>query len=168
MNKQSVLVNIRFWMVIMGTSLMVACGLDDPGSGFDLEGQFERETEAIDAYLEANDIEAEVDSLTLIRYVMVEEGGGEMPEDADSINIDYEGKLLANGQVFDSGEEITFKLSNLLHAWRYMMPKVREGGTIMIYAQSYYCYGNNAIGSIPANSTMIFEVTLHEIIPSTQ
>ncbi len=166
MNKLSILLNVKFWLLIVGTSLMVSCGLNAPDDGFDVAEQFDRETKAIDAYLEANDIEAEVDTLTLIRYVMVEEGGGEMPEDADSININYEGKLLVNEKVFDEGENITFKLSNLIYAWRYMVPQVKEGGTIRIYAQSYYCYGNNAIGDIPANSSMIFEITLNAIKPS--
>lgn len=163
MNKQSILLNVKFWVIAVGTSLLASCGLNSPENVFDPIEQFEKETEAIDAYLEANEIEAEVDSVSLIRYVMVEQGSGEMPEDTDDINIDYEGKFLANDQVFDSGENKTFTLSGLIPAWRLMMPQVKEGGTIIFYAQSYYCYGNTNLGSIPANSTLIFEITLNSI-----
>ncbi len=163
MNKKSILLNVKFWILAVGTSLLASCGLNTPDNVFDPLEQFDKETAAIDAYLEANNIDAEIDTVTLIRYVMVEEGSGEKPEDADSININYEGKFLTNEQVFDSNENITFKLSNLIPAWRLMMPQVKEGGTIIFYAQSFYCYGNNNLGSIPANSTLIFEITLNSI-----
>ncbi len=153
-----------FLVMITIIAVISSCGLSEPEDTFDVVEQFEMELDAIDSYLETNLIVADTDSISLIRYVMLEEGTGVTPESTDSVNITYEGKLL-NGQVFDSGTR-TFKLNNLIGAWQIMMRLVKEDGTIEFYAPSFYCYGRNGSGPIPPNTPLLFNITLHEVIPS--
>ncbi len=165
MNRPMKQEGIVFVLLMMGMSVLISC-LPDPEEPFDVAAQFESELENIDSYLETNLIEADTDSVSLIRYIMIEEGTGEFPEPTDSVNITYEGRFLSD-EEFDSGTT-TFKLNNLIPAWQIMIPKVMEGGTIEFYAPSYYCYGTRGAGtSIPGNTPLIFRVTLHAIKPSS-
>lgn len=152
-------------MLILAIAVASSCGLADNEDSFDAVAQFEKDLELIDSYLETNLIEADTDSVSLIRYVMIEEGTGESPEPTDSVNITYEGKFLSD-QEFTS-DSATFRLDGLIGAWQIMMRLVKEGGTIEFYAPSYYCYGPSGKGSIPPNTPLIFKITLHAVKPSS-
>lgn len=44
-----------------------------------------------------------------------------------------------------------------------MVPTMKVGGKIVIYAPSQYCYGTGGAGSISPNSNLIFEIELISI-----
>lgn len=124
-----------------------------------VEDQLGFDTELIDNYLVENEIEA-LQHESGIRYVVTEEGTGESPEANDVVNVKYEGRFLT-GDVFDSNTSgVSFALANLIQAWKTMIPLMKEGGKMTIYAQSGYCYGIAGNGSIPANESLIFDIEL--------
>ncbi len=115
---------------------------------------------AIDAYLLENEINAQTDE-TGIRYVINKEGTGGKPDLCSIATVTYQGKLMSNGAVFDSRDTpISFPLRNLIVGWQIGIPKVKEGGTITLYLPSVYAYGAFVKQDIPANSNLIFEITL--------
>ncbi len=115
---------------------------------------------AIDAYLTENEITAQVDE-TGIRYVINEEGTGSKADLCSIATVTYHGTLMSNGAIFDSRDTpISFPLRNLIVGWQIGIPKVNAGGTITLYLPSVYAYGSRANGNIPANSNLIFEITL--------
>lgn len=165
MIKEKTTQSLVFTGLFLGITLVTSCGFDDP-TGPDIDGiqrQFEQETAIIDSYLEANEIEAQIDSLSEIRYFFIEEGVGVKPEITDSINVTYVGRYI-DDREFDSGTA-TFKLNGLLTGWQLMLPQVNEGSTIEFFLPSFYGYGPTGVATIPGNTTLIFTVTLNEVIP---
>lgn len=98
-----------------------------------------------------------------IRY-MLDQGGGNFPNDNSVVTVNYKGWVLNSGVVFDQGTGVTFALSNLILGWQIMLPKMKEGGVMTMYIPSPYAYGTGGSGgSIPPNATLVFEMELISI-----
>ena len=95
-----------------------------------------------------------------VYYIIDEPGGAGKPDVNSTVTVTYDGKLL-DGHRFDSGEFYTSKLSLLIQGWQIGIPLIGEGGKIKLFIPSTLAYGNRAQGSIPANSVLIFDVSLH-------
>ena len=94
------------------------------------------------------------------------EGAGERQVKAgDTISVHYTGKL-TDGTKFDSSVdrgvpfEFTVGQGMVIQGWEqgFLGAKVGEKRTLTIPAEMGY--GSRAVGSIPANSTLIFDVEL--------
>ena len=94
-------------------------------------------------------------------YVVNGTGNGEFPNINSLVTVAYKGTL-TDGTIFDqSGASgATFPLSNVIQGWQEGIPLFSEGGSGILLIPSALGYGNQALGSIPANSVLIFEVTL--------
>lgn len=95
-----------------------------------------------------------------------QEGTGERQvKKGDTISVHYTGRLV-DGTKFDSsvdrGVPFTFTIGQgmVIQGWEqgFIGAKVGEKRTLTIPAE--LGYGSRAIGSIPANSTLIFDVEL--------
>lgn len=93
-------------------------------------------------------------------YIILQPGGNDKPTKNSSITVSYKGTLL-NGEVFDENEFFTSYLSYLIEGWRLGIPMIGSGGKIKLFIPSTLGYGDKASGSIPANSVLIFDITLH-------
>lgn len=126
------------------------------------EKQFSIDEEIIDEYLAENKIPAVIHT-SGIRYVVLEEGTGDVPVVTDNVFITYEGTLLS-GFVFDGNDTGTvFNLQQLIEAWQIMLPTMKEGGKIKFYAPSEYCYGTLGTTQIPPYTILTFEIDLIDI-----
>lgn len=126
------------------------------------EEQLDIDTLIIDEYLQESGIDYEVD-LSGIRYQILEEGTGVSPTVNDNVFVKYEGAFL-NGNVFDSNSTgVQFGLQNLIDAWKIMIPTMKEGEKIKIFAPSEYCYGPTGNQAIPPNTILTFEIELIEV-----
>ena len=93
-------------------------------------------------------------------YSISDGGNGDTPTLCSNVGVTYKGTLL-NGSIFDqSTSMVSFPLANLIVGWQKGIPLVRTGGKITLYVPPSMGYGNTAISGIPANSTLIFEITL--------
>lgn len=116
----------------------------------------------IDEYLAENNIVAETHS-SGIRFVTITEGTGQSPTLSNIINVDYTGKFL-DEEVFDANEGIEFRLRETVDCWKTMLPTMKEGGKIVIYAPSRYCFGNTGnFVNIAPNTNLIFDIELNAI-----
>jgi FKBP-type peptidyl-prolyl cis-trans isomerase len=143
------------------------CGKDcDSDPNLDVnEEQLQADIAAIDAYLNENGIEAE-EHPTGIRYVIKRKGDGDSPSLCDNIAVTYEGRLISNGNVFDSSQNIrSFPLNGVITGWQVGVPLIKEGGRITLFIPSVYGYGatGSSSGSIPPNANLQFEVVLFGI-----
>ena len=129
----------------------------------DVLDQFELEQLNVEIYLKEHDLIAEQDTATQMKYVIVESGTGDYPTSTSLVNASYEGRFL-NDYIFSRADSSDLNLSYLIEGWQILMPYVQEGGTIKMFIPSKYGYGSNTYGQIPGNSTLIFTVTLNEII----
>lgn len=92
-------------------------------------------------------------------------GPGELAQSGDRISAHYVGRF-PNGQVFDSsrdrGMPIEFMLGagQVIRGWDEGLVGMRAGGTRILTIAPDFGYGSRAIGPIPANATLIFEIEL--------
>lgn len=98
-----------------------------------------------------------------LQYTVITEGKGEKPKASDKVRVHYHGTLL-NGSVFDSsvqrGESIVFPLNQVIAGWTEGVQLMSVGSKYRFFIPADLAYGNQPVGSIPAGSTLIFEVEL--------
>lgn len=154
-----------FLFGIISFLLLTSCiSNDDCGQSTNLnasESQLEADIEAIEAYLDENNIDAQVHS-SGIRYVINEPGDGDKPTLCDQVTVRYEGRLMSDGSVFDGTDQARpFGLNRLITGWQIGIPLIEKGGSITLYIPSVYGYGSRGSGdAIPPNSNLIFDIEL--------
>jgi FKBP-type peptidyl-prolyl cis-trans isomerase len=119
------------------------------------------------AFLEENARREEVVTLESgLQYEVLEPGAGERPAATDVVTTHYEGRLI-DGTVFDSsyqrGEPASFPLDRVIAGWTEGVQLMSPGAKYRLYVPSELAYGDRAAGSIPPNSTLIFDVELIRI-----
>lgn len=104
-------------------------------------------------------------------YEIIKQGEG-LPKESSIVEVDYVGTLI-NGTEFDSskkaGKPAKFPLAQVIPGFREGLQKIGKGGKIRLYIPAKLGYGNQAVGAIPAGSTLIFDVDMigFEDIPVT-
>ena len=101
-----------------------------------------------------------------LQYQVIKGAEGRKPAATDTVHVHYHGTLL-NGQVFDSsverGEPISFPLNQVIAGWTEGVQLMSIGSKYKFFIPSELAYGDQAVGTIPAGSTLIFEVELLDI-----
>ena len=101
-----------------------------------------------------------------LQYQVIKGAEGRKPAAADTVHVHYHGTLL-NGQVFDSsverGEPISFPLNQVIAGWTEGVQLMSIGSKYKFFIPADLAYGDQAVGTIPAGSTLIFEVELLDI-----
>lgn len=115
-------------------------------------------------YIAANSLLAN-ESETGLHYVIDLPGLGASCNSFSTVRVAYKG-YLTNGTVFDESSEdgITFGLQSVIKGWTEGIPFFKEGGEGILLIPSALGYGANAVGTIPANSVLIFDVKLIEVL----
>jgi len=99
-----------------------------------------------------------------IEYTSLREGTGASPRETDTVVVHYRGTLL-NGREFDSsykrGKPTEFQLDHVIKCWTEGLQMMKVGGKAELDCPSNLAYGEQgAMGSIPPNASLIFEVEL--------
>jgi FKBP-type peptidyl-prolyl cis-trans isomerase len=129
-------------------------------AAFDKVAQFKIDTTAIETYLEANSIKAQIDPSGL-RYVITTLGTGTKPSSTSTITFNYEGKFLSGGTFDKSTSPATSGLSNLIKGFQIGMPLLPVGSKATFYIPSSLGYGPyGSAGKIPGSANLIFDVEL--------
>ena len=93
-------------------------------------------------------------------------GTGEHPTATDSVTVHYEGRF-TDGRVFDSSfkrnEPTTFMLGQVIPGWTEGLQLMKPGGRARLVIPGDLAYGPKGFGSIPPNTTLVFEVALLSI-----
>lgn len=93
------------------------------------------------------------------------EGQGSEITSGDYAIIHYRGTLV-DGTEFDSsynrGEPFKTRIGvgQVIEGWDMGVPGMKVGGKRRLIIPSKFAYGDNQIGIIPANATLIFELEL--------
>ncbi|EOR95118.1 FKBP-type peptidyl-prolyl cis-trans isomerase [Arcticibacter svalbardensis MN12-7] len=137
--------------------IITSCKKDE----YDQAKQLATDEKLINEFVAANKIENVKRTDDGLYYVIIEPGTGSVVYNANTaVNVKYSGRLL-NGAVFDSNTTgTTLTLGGLIYGWQLGIPLIQKGGKIRLLIPSYLGYGQNAIGSIPANSVLDFDVEL--------
>ena len=154
------------WLLgaLMGLTLLSSCIEND--EIFDSFAQYEKEQDGIDAYLDANNINASIDtSEAKLRYVIHEQGDGDKPKLDDITLVSIKGSLL-NGTEFLNEDSVYLSINSWLFGYYLLLPYLNEGGSMTMYLPSYYAFKQSTAydGKVPENSTVILEVELKEAL----
>lgn len=118
------------------------------------------EIATLQSYISSNSITA-TKHCSGVFYRIDSEGSGKSADACSNITVKYKGSL-TNGTVFDQTGNSTasFNLGMLVPAWRNVLPLIKAGGRMTMYVPPSLGYGSTAVGSIPANSILIFDVEM--------
>jgi FKBP-type peptidyl-prolyl cis-trans isomerase FkpA len=81
------------------------------------------------------------------------------------VRVAYKGYFV-DGSVFDESSEqgISFNLQQVIKGWTEGIPLFKEGGNGILLIPSALAYGTKDKGSVPANSVLLFDVKLIEVL----
>lgn len=102
-----------------------------------------------------------------LQYKITQQGQGKQPSATSMVTVHYTGKLL-DGKVFDSsverGEPVDFPLNQVIPGWTEGLQLLKEGSKATLYIPAQLAYGEQGVpGTIPPNSTLIFDVELIKV-----
>lgn len=102
-----------------------------------------------------------------LQYEVLTAAEGDKPKAEDTVTTHYEGRLI-DGTVFDSSyqrdEPATFPLDRVIPGWTEGLQLMSPGAKYRLYVPAELAYGERgAPGSIPPNSTLVFDVELISI-----
>jgi len=93
-------------------------------------------------------------------------GDGAVAEEGDRVVVDYAG-WLPNGAQFDAGTDTELEIGpdgGLIQGFDEGVRGMHVGGTRSLVIPPDLAYGDHVVGGIPANSTLVFRVTLKDIL----
>jgi FKBP-type peptidyl-prolyl cis-trans isomerase len=120
----------------------------------------------INNYLTTNKITS-TPTASGLYYIEKNAGTGALAKAGNTVSVHYTGKLL-DGTEFDSSigyQPFTFVLGKgrVIAGWDEGIALMSKGGKAKLIIPSGLAYGSRANGSIPANSTLVFDVELISI-----
>src|SRR3989338_6085105 len=92
-------------------------------------------------------------------------GTGSITEPGDTLSVHYVGTL-TDGRVFDSSLDrnlpfsFTLGVGQVIRGWDEGLIGMRVGGKRLLTVPPEYGYGDQGVGAIPPNSTLVFMVEL--------
>ncbi|MEP6646630.1 MAG: FKBP-type peptidyl-prolyl cis-trans isomerase [Saprospiraceae bacterium] len=147
---KKILFSAALCLLVSIVFLFSSCNKDDD--------QAKTDDALIQQYLADHNLQADKTSSGLY-YIINVPGNNQHPILADNVHIAYTGSLL-NGNVFDSSLSSTFPLDNLIEGMKEGILLFGKGGEGKLIMPSTLGYGKSAKQGIPANSVLIFDITL--------
>ncbi len=128
------------------------------------EKQAKKDDDIIKTYLNANNLTATKTDSGLY-YIINVPGNGQSCVSTSDVKVSYKG-YFTDGTVFDESPAagITFNLKGVISGWTEGIPFFKEGGSGKLLLPSALAYGVKGTSGIPANSVLIFDVTLIDVL----
>ena len=147
--------------VLLAVTLSVSCLKKNNGCAYGADPAVAPvfEQQAVKKYLDSVGITAASLDSQGFYYQVLNSGSGTMPGQCSQVTVAYKGQL-TNGTTFDQQTNAVFTLGSLIDGWREGLPLIKSGGEIKLYIPPTLGYGNSENSSIPANSILIFDISL--------
>lgn len=124
---------------------------------------FDRQEQA--DYLEEH---AQEDGVTVtdsgLQYTVIEEGDGDRPTLDSTVSIEYEGKRIDGSRFLSTQNPQETNIEGLIDGLEEGILLMNEGSTYEFVIPSDLGYGETSGGDFCPGATLIFEVTLVEIV----
>jgi FKBP-type peptidyl-prolyl cis-trans isomerase FklB len=102
-----------------------------------------------------------------LQYIILKQGDGEKPLEADRVRVHYIGRLL-NGKEFENsykGKPAEFNLNEVIKGWGEALKLMPVGSKFKLFIPAELAYGEDGMdNTIPPSSTLIFELELLAIL----
>jgi peptidylprolyl isomerase len=145
----------RVIVALLAALLVTACGSKEPDTT-NIEERYPGETVQ--------------ETGSGLKYIVLAEGSGPIPQPGDRVQVHYTGTL-EDGTQFDSsynrGEPFEFVLGagGVINGWEEGIALMKVGGRWVLIIPPELAYGERgAAGVIPPNATLYFEVELVGIV----
>lgn len=108
-----------------------------------------------------------------LKYIITKSTTGSLPQKGDEVQMNYTGMFL-DGKKFDENlsteNPFSFKLGigQVIGGWDEGILLLHEGEEAKLIIPSYLGYGEKGTGPIPPNATLVFDVKLLKIKPTTK
>jgi FKBP-type peptidyl-prolyl cis-trans isomerase len=172
---------LRFFAGLVVMSLFIqACSKDLP-EPYNPVLQLEIDLNLIDEYVATNNLTVEIEPNSKMRYIIEEDGNDIKAVAGDTVYVNYELSLL-DGTFLDTSIEQKAIDNNIFNQNRNYVPfgfivggrmvipgfeigtqLLEEEGAGTFIIPSVYGYGNSGSGSIPANTNLIFKISITKI-----
>ncbi|OIQ24160.1 FKBP-type peptidyl-prolyl cis-trans isomerase [uncultured Vibrio sp.] len=99
-------------------------------------------------------------------YQVMTEAQGDQPKETDTVQVHYKGTLIDGTQFdssYDRGEPAVFPLDRVIPGWTEGVQLMPVGSKFKFVIPPQLAYGPQDTPTIPANSTLVFEVELLKI-----
>ena len=149
------------------------------------EATFEEDLKEIENFVQTTDIvsvrEVTLGNTGIVLLITQENEFGEVPEEGDSLFVDYTGYFL-DGTVFDTSIEQVARDNNLYNStlpyepypiklgysqvipgWHYALIQMKEGEKATALFPSRFAYGSSGRGAIAPNTVLAFDLELVEV-----
>ncbi len=109
---------------------------------------------------------ARIDSL---QKIDTKTGDGAEAKPGSIVTVNYTGAVAATGTIFqsslDTGQPISFKLSEVIKGWSEGVPGMKVGGQRRLLIPAAQAYGGNPPpgAGIPVNADLVFDITLIDV-----
>ena len=133
----------------------------DPSIAFN--EQFKKDTAAINAYVKLKGLDPIFD-VNHIGLVFINRTNNLPPRADNEVGITYTGKLL-NETVFDSNN-INGPVNGFVQGFTAGLQLMPVGSTAIMLIPSVFAYGSAGKGTIPGNSSLVFNITVNNVIKS--
>jgi hypothetical protein len=158
----------KLWI---GVAILAAAGIGFAWSGTSRQVAM---SESPETYLARNAQKSGVhQTASGLQYQVLHEGSGANATTNDMVLVDYEGKL-ADGTVFDAssrhGGPAPLPVGGLIPGWTEGLQLMNSGAKYRFWIKPELGYGAAGAGDgvIPPNALLIFDVTVHAILPQSQ
>ena len=102
-----------------------------------------------------------------LQYQVMKEGDGAIPKKEETVKCHYTGTLI-DGTKFDSsvdrGQPAEFPVAGVIPGWTEALQMMKTGSKYKLFIPAELAYGPAGRPGIPANSALVFEVELLEIV----
>jgi len=120
------------------------------------------EQQLLDGYIVENQI-TETPTATGLYYIENNTGTGDLPEDGETVYVNYTGYFL-DGTRFSASQGAPFSFTlgqgQVIPGWDEGIALMKKGGTARLILPYSIAYGTEGYGSIPPCKSLIFDVEL--------
>ncbi|MFA6552186.1 MAG: FKBP-type peptidyl-prolyl cis-trans isomerase [Candidatus Paceibacterota bacterium] len=166
--------SVKEWIAVIAALVVIIVFFNLGGAfGINLNGASKTGTAAVSndvasttSPISENNLNNNVTGVLQIDDIKIGTGAEAVP--GKKLTVNYVGTL-TNGTKFDSsidrGTPFQFTLGSgqVIKGWEQGMQGMKVGGERKLIIPAEMGYGAQALGSIPANSTLIFDVTLLKV-----
>ncbi|HPH46344.1 MAG TPA: FKBP-type peptidyl-prolyl cis-trans isomerase, partial [Chryseolinea sp.] len=160
----------RCFMLVVVVGLPFAfssCSEDDT---ITYSEQLQMDVKSIDAALATQGVDVVKDVYGL-RMVIETLGTGLPANFSNTVKVKYKGTFFFNGVTFDEETTSYSVIPNastnqwsVIDGWKIALTTLPEGSKAKIYVPSGLAYGPQAYGPIPANSILVFDIEILDVV----
>jgi FKBP-type peptidyl-prolyl cis-trans isomerase FkpA/FKBP-type peptidyl-prolyl cis-trans isomerase FklB len=102
-----------------------------------------------------------------LQYIVEKEGDGKTPTKTDTVKAHYKGTLIDGTQFdssYDRGQPAEFPVQGVIPGWSEALQMMKVGSKYKLFIPPELAYGASGRPGIPANSVLVFEVELVDIV----